>query len=494
MLIHKTENRMRKQVVILVLWLICGMSVAQNETDAFRYSQYSPTGTARYSSLSGAIGAYGADFTCLSANNPAGLGLYKRSEITITLAVPYTKITSDYNGERLSERKYGFTLNNLGFVGTFSNSDNAWKKVQFATGLNNLAQYKGTSIIVGPNIGGIAGTTNFFDHVARHPGLMPGLENDAHYYNLMKDGYSNVNDYFNQMKIIETNGYLNEYIFSLGCNYDDKIFLGATIGVPFFNYTQRATYTESRNNYYDSLIIRNDFKSRGTGVNLKLGIIYQPAKFVRLGAAFHTPTFYPKVRESYEDYFEIKGVYSSRDSLCYDVIGPLYEKYGGVFDYQLFTPYHAIANLAFIFKTVGFINVDYDFTDYSMSHLSGQGFIGANKSIEEHYQGVHTIRAGGEVNISKIALRLGYSYSTNPYKNVEYIIDADGTYKKLDGTYQSFSAGIGYKSRVFFADFAYMYRYFKHRDFFYDAESIFPYSSRNVNQVFTLTFGFKFGK
>ena len=493
MLIHKTGNRMRKQLVIIGLRLICGMSLAQNETDAFRYSQYSPTGTARYSSLSGAIGAFGADFTGLSANNPAGLGVYKKSEITFTFAVPYNKITSTYNGEQSSEVKYGFTFNNLGFVFSFSNSDPKWKKVQFATGLNNLARYKGISFVSGPNIGGEQGTTNFFDYVAESsngkiPDLLQGIEGGAYDFYLtdLKQGetdqyYSMVGAQFYQQEIIKTDGYLNEYIFSLGSNYDDKIFLGATIGIPFFSYVQEATYTESRNGFYDTLIAYNRFTSRATGVNLKLGIIYQPAKFIRVGAAVHTPTFYPNVKERYENYIDIPVVYY--DTIIYRP--PLYEGQGS-FNYQLVTPYHAIANVAFIFKNIGFLNIDYDFTDYSTSRMpavSSYSFKNENKAIGEHYQGVHTIRAGGEVNISShVSLRLGYSYSTNPYKKLA-----------KDGTYQTFSGGIGYKSKIFFADFAYMYKYFNDKEVFYNynAESLYPYTSRIVNQVFALTFGFK---
>ncbi len=51
---------------------------AQNEEDILRYSVYQIGGNARAVALGGATGAMGADMSALS-NNPAGLGLYRKS-------------------------------------------------------------------------------------------------------------------------------------------------------------------------------------------------------------------------------------------------------------------------------------------------------------------------------------------------------------------------------------------------------------------------------
>ena len=481
----------KRYIAVIAMLSVGGMLTAQNEKDAFRYAQYSPTGTARYSSMAGSMGAFGADFTSLSANNPAGIGLYKRSEITLTLAPFYNKVTSTYNGEQRIGSRYGFGLNNVGAVFPFSTAESSkWRKVQFGIGLNNLARYKSSFTVTGPNTGGIEGTTNFFDHVAEYsigtkPDFLEGIAGTAYDYFLMdslSDGtyFCNVGDYFDQQQIKITEGYLNEYVISLGANYDDQLFLGATIGIPFFSYTQKTDYIESENDFYVQFKSYDEFKSNAVGVNFKLGLIYQPAKFIRIGAAFHTPTVYPNVKESYLNYYELLGVYQPLDSLYYDVS----ETSSGRFDYQLTTPYRAMANLAFIFNKYGFINVDYEFTDYSTSNLQSNTytFVDENDAIRGYYRGVHTIRAGGEFNLSPLALRLGYSYSTNPYKGI-----AD-----IDGTCQTIAAGIGLKGKTFFADFAYMYRFTKDKDVFYDATSIYPYSSRIVNQVFALTLGLKF--
>ena len=485
---------MKQQVGIMLILLATSISaMAQNERDAFRYAQYSPTGTARYSALAGSMGAFGSDFSCLSAGNPAGIGLFKRFEFTITPALSFDRTSTVYNGEELSGVKTEFNLNNLGVVfAGFSNTGTGWKNVQFATGLNNLARYNESSFASGQNDGNLHGTTNFFDYIAASANgtkytSLSGFADEAFYYWLIDTlpgendrYYSLVDANFHQQQIKKTNGYLNEYVFSVGGNYNDKLFLGATLGIPFFNYYQSITYTESRNPFYDSLIVSEEFRSKATGINLKLGVIYQPVKYMRVGAAFHTPTLYPKVKEDFHTNINVWDVLV--DTNKYDDI--LVDNGLSHFNYRLHTPSRAMANIAFIYKSLGFINVDYEYIDYTFSKLysDSYSFSNENTRISKYYKGTHTIRAGGELNLSPLVLRLGYAYSSNPYNSKEL---------EKDGSRHTISGGIGIKGKSFFADLAYMYRFSKDKDVFYDHFSINPYTTQAVNQLFALTVGWK---
>jgi hypothetical protein len=490
---------MRKQYIAgIALWLISGVLVAQNETDAFRYAQYSPTGTARYTSLGGAMGGFGADFTVLSANNPAGIGLYKRSEFTLTPALQYTNITSTYNE---SSRKYSkpyFNLNNIGFVLSLPlNSNNKWKSFQLATGYNNLARYSSYTYVKGPNHIANTNASSYFDVVASSlSGVNYNNINDRDhflgYYGWentylldtipgTNDQYFAKNDYFEQKQTRSAKGYLNEYVFSGGANYDDKLFLGVTLGIPFFRYDQTTTYTESANFHYDSLTRYDEFSARETGINLKLGLLYQPFDFLRFGVAFHTPTLYNSVRETYTSRVDIQNFYVT-DTNIYNLN---IDDGIGKYEYQLVTPYHVIGNLAFLFKRYGFVNIDYEFVDYSTSNFPAQDydFDGENNNIKQYYKGTHNVRAGVEINLTPVAFRLGYSYTSNPYKGID-----------KDGTTHIIAAGIGFKTRYFFMDFAYRYRILKDKDMFYDASNLNPYSTKLVNQLFALTLGCKLSK
>lgn len=473
---------MNKQFRIALILLATGIgAMAQNEKDAFRYAQYSPTGTARYSALAGSMGAFGSDFSCLSAGNPAGIGLFKRFEFTFTPAVSHNRISTAYNGTKQSGTSTPFIISNLGvvFVGT-TDTTAGWKSIQFATGLNNLARYDGLSFVSGGN----EGATNYFDYVAKEYASFSDFADNALKYGLigaLRGGgyYSLVNADFNQQQISSTSGYLNEYVFSFGGNYNDKLFLGATLGIPFFKYYEKTTYTESSNPYYDSLIVFNEFSEKASGVNLKLGVIYQPVNYLRLGAAFHTPTWYPNVKERYESSIDVLGVPDTGNKY----VDIWLDGDATIFNYSLRTPYHATGSIAFIYKNKGFVNVDYEYVDYTASELQSENynFSHENGRINSHYAGTHTVRAGGELNLSPLVLRLGYAYSSNPYRREV----------EKNGSRHTVSGGVGLKWKTFFADFAYMYRFGRDKDVFYDHPSVNPYSVRFVNQVFALTVGWK---
>ena len=70
-----------------------GVSMAQDEYDALRYSQHYFGGTARSTSMAGSFGALGADFSSFSIN-PAGIGVYRSTEFTMTPAISWDNTES----------------------------------------------------------------------------------------------------------------------------------------------------------------------------------------------------------------------------------------------------------------------------------------------------------------------------------------------------------------------------------------------------------------
>ena len=80
--------------------LSSGVVFAQGELDAYRYSQTELNGTARYLGMGGAFGALGGDISSMSSN-PAGLGIYRSSEIVTTLSLSSIKAKSDWGGSKV---------------------------------------------------------------------------------------------------------------------------------------------------------------------------------------------------------------------------------------------------------------------------------------------------------------------------------------------------------------------------------------------------------
>ncbi len=493
-------------LAILVLFVsLVFNGYSQNETDAFRYSELVPTGTARASALSGSIGGFGADFTSVNTN-PAGLGVYKRIEFTFSPSINFSKTNSVYNGIEAYDFKYSFNIGNLGAVFAIPLNQGKWKYMQLATGFNRLHNYHNNYLIEGPNTGLDGKTTSLADYFnfAQYANGYTESElfNDKYNYNyglgswaykawlidpVLGDSLSYTNNLtgvdLTQQKSMGTSGSMNEYVFSMGANYDDIFYIGATLGIPYFNYTSSYVITETVDPN-DTTLFVNSFEYEevlqvnGTGINFKVGFLLQPISFFRIGAAIHTPSYFSSIRESY--YQTFTGIYNDNKEMeVYETDPPLNR-------YSLTTPYRVIGDMAFIFGKYGFINFNYQFTDYTTMQLHSTGsnrysFIQENRNIRKYYQAVHKIAVGGEINLSPVAFRLGYAYNSNPYRS---IVDKDGSFHMLSG-------GFGIRSDHFFTDFAYVYRMYNDKSVLYNDPNINITETKTMNQYFILTLGIK---
>ena len=114
------DNKMKKIICLAVSALMAGAgsASAQGVLDAYKFSQSDLNGTARYLGMGGAFGALGGDISVLS-NNPAGLGIYRSSEVVTTLSLSPTKTSSDWNGSKVNASKNKFNFDNIAYVGYF---------------------------------------------------------------------------------------------------------------------------------------------------------------------------------------------------------------------------------------------------------------------------------------------------------------------------------------------------------------------------------------
>src|SRR6185295_5796003 len=139
---------------LCVLLLVPFFSQAQSDEDALRYSQLSFGGTARFMGLSGAFGALGGDFGSLS-ENPAGIGLYRNSEFSLSPAVTGIHVQSNYISNVSTGDAYKFNLGSIGLVIssdlTKSDPNNKWKRLNFGFGINRLNDYNSSAYFSGYN-------------------------------------------------------------------------------------------------------------------------------------------------------------------------------------------------------------------------------------------------------------------------------------------------------------------------------------------------------
>jgi len=485
---------MKKSVYISIVALfISNFAWSQNEGDALRYSQLYPSGTARFSAMGGAFGALGGDFSSLSIN-PAGLGVYRSSELTFTPSLSFTNSSAKYYGSTNEDTKYNLNINNMGFLAAFSAKNkegDGWKSGGFAMGYNRLSNFNKSIAIEGINnessmAGYFASNANgtnfnnldlFQENLAWQTYLIDTLGGSTKYVGAMSSNATKT-----QRKSTTTSGGIGEFVFSLGGNYNNKLYLGATIGIQTVNYEESSIYSEilpiSPSNDLNSFTYNNYLKTKGTGFNLKLGAIFRPVDWTRIGLAVHTPTFF-----SLEDNYNSKMTTNFNNGDKF-----IQESPEGSFQYELNTPFRAVGSLAFIIMKRAIISADYEFVDYSNARFSAvdEDFIDENDAIRERYTATGNLRTGVEYKMGVFSLRGGYAFYGSPYKSTD---------ENKDASYSTISGGFGFVEKNFYFDLTYVRSLSSDKHYLYDSYgnvNVKPvYMTYNDNKIL-MTFGIRF--
>ena len=106
---------MNKRVFSAIAALLPMAMMAQTAVDAYQMSRYDLRGTARFMSMGGAFGALGGDLSTLN-QNPGGLGVYRKSDVGITLDIDIQKSTSNTPLMSYSQNQTKANVNNVGYV------------------------------------------------------------------------------------------------------------------------------------------------------------------------------------------------------------------------------------------------------------------------------------------------------------------------------------------------------------------------------------------
>jgi hypothetical protein len=467
---------MKKYITIfsIILCHVTTLSAQSLYTDnVFQFSQNIYEGTARFQGMGGAFAALGGDFTSLSIN-PAGVAVYRSSELSITPVLGLAGTSADYLSKSRQESKTSFGLGNISYVAALPTyQSEGLVSVNFGIGFNKLQNTRQrysatgrdrTSMLSDVSVGltGIdyedvksdnyrqRGITEL-ERLAWNVYLIDTIPGYTNQYWGATEDYDDPNDprieeikpmgeldkegYRNQ------SGYVGEYAFSMGVNLSDRFYFGATFGVQHINNDLFVEYQEKA---VDAARFRGGFRgftysssmiTEGTGYNLKFGAIVRPVGGLRLGAYIHTPTWMFLTEKWTEEMSSLFATKMHNDRVS------------GAYDYRIHSPFKWGAGLAYTFGNAALISVDYEGVDFSAAALSSpyerSAFDADNEYLKKNYRTTTNIRVGGEVRIAAIALRAGYSYYQHPMKN--------------EPARQIGSVGIGYRGRYFYIDGAYSF-------------------------------------
>jgi len=454
--------------------------------------------------MGGAFGALGGDFSSISIN-PAGLGVYRSSELTLSSNIRMSNAKN--NG--FEEEKLSFTIDNLGAVFVFNENTSTigWQGINLAFGYNALNNFNTRSISRVDNSGNsrtdkwaeeayqdFDKLSPFSAGLAEKTNLISYSEDDQDFFSVLyreEDRY----DFVNKRKFIKEEGYQGEYVFAIGTNYSNKLYLGFSLGVQHIYYKSRSNYSENVIDIHDldNFTFNEFYKNTGDGINVNLGLIYKPTDNLRLGFAYHSPTYF-NMREKY--YSDIEANFVENQDFpaeTFTEISKINE-----FEYDLRTPSRTILSGAYIFGKRAILSIDYEYIDYSNAKFS-EGEFGniddfdfVNKEVKDAFKSTFNLKIGGEYRVnSNVSLRTGYALYNSPYK--KGFINENSDRKLLSG-------GVGFRQGNFFLDLAYVNTRFNEysayysifaKDPQYDVVSEIVKVKNNFND-FKITLGVKF--
>ncbi len=278
---------------------------AQDLADALRYSNIQVQGTARSVAMGNAFGALGGDFTSASIN-PAGIGIYRSSEFTVTPISGSTRVESMFLGTGREDTDYKFSLNNMSYVYAVpvsGQTESGIVGINFGVGYNRIKDLNSNAVIQGYDVNGSymdyfadranQGTwSDFYEELAWKTDMLIYDENHDEYYSDLQDaGYGQ-----SLRKTYSKNGSIDEYSFVMGLNFNHKLYMGIAWGVNDVYYSEGTSIYEVDENknipYFNDFQFSSYFNTYGIGHNFKFGVIYKPVNELRLGVSIHTPTYY----------------------------------------------------------------------------------------------------------------------------------------------------------------------------------------------------------
>lgn len=534
---------MRARIFAVVsLAVTTNFAIAQNETDVLRYSQTYMKGTARFTAMGGAFGALGGDISSLMVN-PAGVAVYRTSEFVFSTGIYNANLHTEYRGESAFDNRTSVNIGNAGGVlPVFNNGNGAIRNFNIGVAYNRVNDFGMDTYLTGFNAQNsitdyfAANANGIYQNYLTNSKPFDVIINDAPkgYEHLIGGGLpwesvlawktylidpdnSNANDpdnYLYQSPLHEGDGVFqdqwqkirgyNDVInLSLGGNVYDLVFFGASLNITNISYHSTKTYSEEAEakNFNDPTLPRFNkmyydevYNANGSGYSLSLGVILKPIQELRIGVSYQSPTW-TYIDEDYSGYMN-----SYFSNVAANESFAEYETPISAFSYRVNSPQKLTGSVAGVIGKFAILSTDVEWVNYNGMRIKGDNyyrnfFNGINSTIENVFRNTINLRVGGEFKLSNLALRAGYQYYQNPYKK-DFI--------NADHPTQVFSGGIGYRTRSFFADFAYSLMTQKNSYSLYDyletdasgnvVRDIYSgTATQDINKnAYILTIGFKF--
>ena len=435
--------------ILLILLLAYSLSPIAYSQDVQRFAERSTIGSARYVGMGGAMTAIGGDPSAAMVN-PAGLGLYRRSEISVS--IDETIDNTQQVGSNDTYQRTRFAAPQISAIWAWGNSQKQRGLVynNFMFSLNRLANFNRDIVVKGAGMGMVPTICNITndeggvseEFLVNKPwdnvdiGWLSILGYEAYLIDPIENNkWKPAVDFTDGSLSISETGTSDQYTLSWAGNISNQWYIGIGLNIPTINYTKHTSLREENKQNSSSAELKSMFHVSGVGVSGSFGLIYRPIQALRIGASLQTPTILSLSRQSTGD------MYSTIAGQKYEVLTPE----SGVMDIDIASPLRTSVSVAGQLGKIGLIAVQYDYAH--------------SNEMED----IHTLRMGAEAQVTRgLFLNAGYVYESSFMKeDPKWLLGYNEIRTDMDYRYtaatQYASAGIGYRSDVVVAQLAYQY-------------------------------------
>ncbi len=453
----------------LIVGAVVISAQAQGTTEPYfnlkKFYAQANLGTARTQGMGGAFTALGGDISNTFIN-PAGLGFYNRSEFSGTFNFISNNTIASYIGTEQKRSRSPLDLGQLGVVFSKPGTGSRKKRGNFGVSYNTLASFSNSYSFGGTNTG--SSISDSFAELANGLGKTPQeIADDYEFYGNTAGNnaelavmggllwYEN-GSYFaneesspaNQSGEVVESGNLGQLNISYGANFDDKTYLGGSIGIQNLNFRRETVLDEAFPNgkFLRSLFYDNELSITGTGLNLTLGVIHRLNSHFNIGGTITTPTLM-WVTDGFNQYAGVNAfdagslLYNSEARTALDQ-----------FKYRVTSPLKVNVGIsAYLPNKIGVASLEAEYVGFSRMGLKEKSDASwsdfQNGQIQDEYKDVVNVKAGVELRKGIGRLRGGINFINDPLRH-----PGDFNVKK-NSVIGSF--GIGIRNSNFFADLSY---------------------------------------
>lgn len=435
--------------ILLILLLAYSLSPIAYSQDVQRFAERSTIGSARYVGMGGAMTAIGGDPSAAMVN-PAGLGLYRRSEISVSIDETIDNTQQVESNDTYQRTR--FAAPQISAIWAWGNANKQRGLVynNFMFSLNRLANFNRDIVVKGAGMGMVPTICNITndeggvseEFLVNKPwdnveiGWLSILGYEAYLIDPIENNkWKPAVDFTDGSLSISETGTSDQYTISWAGNISNQWYIGIGLNIPTITYTKHTSLREENKQNSSSAELKSMFHVSGVGVSGSFGLIYRPIQALRIGASLQTPTILSLSRQSTGD------MYSTIAGQKYEVLTPE----SGVMDIDIASPLRTSVSVAGQMGKIGLIAVQYDYAH--------------SNEMED----IHTLRMGAEAQVTRgLFLNAGYVYESSFMKeDPKWLLGYNEIRTDMDYRYtaatQYASAGIGYRSDVVVAQLAYQY-------------------------------------